>query len=57
MVYLLLINEYGRPPIYVSAHSTNETANKAKRKLELAEVGLFGYAYDYVVRPVMLDAE
>jgi hypothetical protein len=57
MVYVLLIDEYGRPPVYVGVFSSEKTANEAKRKLELAEIGLFGYAHDYVVRGNMMDAE
>lgn len=42
--------------LYRGVFSTHELAEAAKRKLELAEVGLFGYAHDYIIRPVHLDS-
>ena len=56
LVYVLFIDRYDHPLRYCGVFSTHELAEAAMRKLELAEVGLFGYSHDYVIRAVRLDS-
>ena len=56
LVYVLFIDRYDHPLLYRGVFSTHELAEAAKRKLELAEVGLFGYSHDYIIRAVRIDS-
>lgn len=57
LVYILLCDVYGRPPVYVGVFSSEKTANAFMRKAKASDRRQFGYANDYIVRPVKVDGE
>lgn len=55
MVYVLFLDRYGFPPVYQGVFSSDVLAEQAKARRQKYDEEQFGYANDYVIRPVTLD--
>ena len=54
-VYVLFLDRYGEQPVYQGVYSSDALAEQAKERREKYDEEQFGYANDYVIRPVILD--
>lgn len=56
MVYVLFCDSYGQPAVYFGVFSSVEKAEAHAAKLKKEEEAIYGYSYNYVVRPTRLDS-